>query len=99
MDFQNVTTLASGRLASEPHGHPIIAALLVSIAVARIACDAASALLLLTWATTAIATAKFVEQSSGPQITAGNASIIMAIAVTWMTRRVATRRAATHNAP
>ena len=86
----DLADLRKGPHEVEHYGLAIIAALLVSIAVARVARDAASALLWLTWCTTAIATAKFVKQGSGPENMVGVSFIVMAIAVTWMTRRVAT---------
>ena len=89
----DLADLRMGPHAVEHYGLAIVAALLVSIAVARLARDAASALLWLTWTTTAIAIAKFVKQGSGPENIVGISFILMAIAVTWMTRRVATRDA------
>ena len=86
----DLADLRKGPHRVEHYGLAIIAALLVSIAVARVARDATSALLGLTWATTAIATAKYIKQGSGPENVVGISFILMAIAVTWMTRRVAT---------
>jgi hypothetical protein len=66
----------------------IVASVIFSVAVSRFVNCAASGLLVLTWATTAIATAKFIVQGSGPENIVGIAFVLMAIAVTWMIRRV-----------
>ena len=89
----DLADLRKGPHGIEHYGLAVSAALLISIAVARFARDAASALLGLTWATTAIATTKFIKQGSGPENIVGISFILMAIAITWMTRRVATPNA------
>ncbi len=68
-----------------------VAAVLFSVAfgwtVARYADTAPRALLLLTWATTAIATVKFGVQGSGAENMVGVAFVAMAVAMTMMIRK------------
>lgn len=66
-----------------------VASLLFGLAVARYVHHATQGLLWLTWSTTAIATAKFIVQGSGPENIVCIALILMAIAVTMMVRRLA----------
>ena len=84
------TAFDLARVHKEPAHYWIAAgaSFLFAIAVARYARDAATALLLLTWSTTAIATAKFYVQGSGPENLVGVAFVLMAIAVTFMIRRI-----------
>ena len=81
----DLAELRKGPHNIDHYGLAITAALLLSIAVVHVVRDAASALLWLTWATTAIATTKYIKQGSGPENIVGISFILMAIAVTWMT--------------
>ncbi|MBY0504078.1 MAG: hypothetical protein K2X03_09210 [Bryobacteraceae bacterium] len=74
-----------------------VAGLLFAVAVARYATSAERALLLLTWSTTLIATAKFMMQGDGLVNPVGIAFIVMALMVTWLTRQAAQR--SPRNAP
>jgi hypothetical protein len=65
----------------------VAASLVFCLVVARFVNCAASGLLVLTWATTAIASVKFILQGNGPENVVGIAFVVMAIAVTWMIRR------------
>ena len=84
------TAFDLARVSKEPTHYALAgaAALLFAIVVARYAHDAASALLLLTWATTAVAIAKFIVLGSGTENAVGVAFVVMSIAVTVLTRRI-----------
>ncbi len=84
------TAFDLARVSKAPTHYAIAASVsfIFAIIVARYAHSAATALLLLTWSTTVIATAKFYVQGSGPENLVGVAFVVMAIAVTIMTRRI-----------
>ncbi len=84
----DLADLRKGDHGVEHYAVATAAALVFSALVARYVRNASSGLLWLTWCTTAIATAKFVRQGSGPENVVGIAFLAMAIAVTWMVRRV-----------
>jgi hypothetical protein len=76
-------------LSKHQHDLAALAASVVfCLVVASYARNAASALILLTWSATAVATAKFIRQWSGPENVICIVFILMAVAVTWMIRRL-----------